>query len=322
MAGACVVAGSGHPGLAIAVASAVGAPAVACELERFPDGERGPVVGDVRGADVYVVQPTGPPVDEHLVELLLVVDACRRAGADRVTAVVPYFGYARQDRRSRAGEPIGARVVLDALAAVGTDRLVVVDPHTPALEAMAPMAVEILTAVPVVAAALAPLASGAVLVAPDLGAVRLAEAYAKVLDRPVAVVRKSRLTGQAVRAEELVGEVAGRPVVVVDDMISTGATIEATLRLLRSDGAAAPVTVAATHGLLLGGALGRMTALGAARVLVTDTLPPPGGTPAASDVPVPGEPSAVERCSVAPLIAGAIARLHADVPLDGLRLHG
>src|SRR5512144_1867991 len=143
-----ILAGTAHPSLAAAVASALGCALTACEVERFPDGELRPVVVSVRGEDVYVVQPTGPPVNEHLVELLLVLDACRRAG-DRVTAVVPYFGYARQDRRARTGEAVGARVVADALVSAGAQRLVVVDPHTAALEAMCSVPVEMLGAAPV-----------------------------------------------------------------------------------------------------------------------------------------------------------------------------
>lgn len=303
-----ILAGTGHPTLGRAVAAELRAEPASCEVERFPDGELRPVVGPVRGADVYVVQPTGPPVSEHLVELLLLLDACRRAGAGRITAVVPYVGYARQDRRSRAGEPVGARVVADALAAAGADRLVAVDPHTVTLEATLAIPVEMLTAVPVLAAALAStVADGAVVVAPDLGALKLAERYASLLRLPVAVVRKSRLTGAAVRAEELVGEVAGRTPVVVDDMISTGGTVEAAAHILRAHGAAPGLIVAATHGLLVGPAADRFRPLPLRRLLVTDTLPP------CKVAPFP-----LEVCSVAPLLADAIGRLHRDEPLDDL----
>ena len=246
----------------------------ACEVERFPDGELRPVVVSVRGEDVYVVQPTGPPVNEHLVELLLVLDACRRAGADRVTAVVPYFGYARQDRRARTGEAVGARVVADALVSAGAQRLVVVDPHTAALEAMCSVPVEMLGAAPVLARALeSTIAEDAVVVAPDLGAVKLAERFAALLGRSVAVVRKTRVSGTSVRAEELVGDVRGCAAVIVDDMISTGGTIEAAARVLHSLGARDGIVVAATHGLLVGPACDRLVTVGLQRLLVTDSLP-------------------------------------------------
>jgi ribose-phosphate pyrophosphokinase len=304
-----VVAGTANRSLVVAVAASAGTELAACEVERFPDGELRPHVAEMRGDDVYVVEPTGPPVNEHLAELLLLLDACRRAGADRLTAVVPYFAYARQDRRGSAGEAVGARVVADTLAAVGTDRLVVVDPHTVALEAMCAMPVEMLTAVPVLAAALrSMIAESAVVVAPDLGAVKLAERYASLLQRNVAVVRKVRTSGETVEAHELVGDISGRPAVVVDDMISTGATIEATMNVIVGYGGVEDFVVAATHGLLVGGAIDRISLRGMRRLLVTDTVTTP-------------EAGTLEVCSVAGLLGDALGRLHRDEPLDDLLLH-
>ncbi len=304
-----IVAGSANRALAVAVADALGVSPVPGEVDRFPDGELRPVIGHVRGDDVYVIQPTGPPVGDNLVELLFLLDACRRGGAARVTAVVPYFGYARQDRRDRAGEPVGARVVADAVTATGADRLVVVDPHTTALEAACGIPVEMLSAVPLLAVALLALAvpGDAVLVAPDLGAVKLAERYAATVRRPVAVVRKTRVTGTTVYAQELVGDVEGRPTVIVDDMISTGGTIEAAARAVLTRGGAPAIAVAATHGLLVGDALDRLARLPIRRLLVTDTLARPA---------LPRPPLQCE--SVAALLATAIGRLNRDEPLDDL----
>ena len=311
---ACVVPGSANRALALAVADRLGTGPTACEIERFPDGELRPVVEGVRGEDVYVVQPTGPPVNEHLVELLLLVDACRRAGAERITAVVPYFGYARQDRRLLEGEAVGARVCAEALAAGGADRLVVVDPHTAALEAMCSIPVEMLTALPLLATAIGEIVPGeAVVVAPDLGAAKLAERHAATSRRGVAIVRKARVSGEAVHASELIGDVAGRPAVIVDDMITTGATIEAAVGVLRAHGGT-DMTVAATHGVLTAGAAERIAALGVGRVLVTDTLAvAPGPTPARPAI-------GLQVCSVAPLLAEALGRLHQGEPLGDLRL--
>lgn len=304
-----VVPGSANRALACAIAAILGAEPTACEVERFPDGELRPAVPELRGDDVYVVQPTGPPVNDHLVELLLVLDACRRAGAARLTAVIPYFGYARQDRRGRAGEAVGVRVVADAVTAAGADRLVVVDPHTVTLEALCSIPVDMLTAVPALAATLQPeLAADAVLVAPDLGAVKLAERYASILRRDVVVVRKTRVSGASVRAVGIVGAVRGRPAVIVDDMISTGSTIEAAVDVLHAHGAAG-FTVAAVHGPLVAGAVERMAAVGASRILVTDTV---GGAASGS----------VQVCSVAGLLADAVDRLHHDRPLGDLLLRG
>jgi ribose-phosphate pyrophosphokinase len=282
-----------------------------CEVERFPDGELRPVIENVRGDDVYVVEPTGPPVSENVVELLLLLDACRRAGAGRLTAVVPYFGYARQDRRSKAGEAVGARVIADALVSAGAQRLVIVDPHTAALEAMCSVPVEMLTAVPVLARAISrDLAEDAVVVAPDLGAVKLAERYAALVGRQVAVVRKTRVSGAAVRAEELVGQVEGRSALIVDDMISTGSTIEAAARVLRAHGATGDIVVAATHGLLVAPAAARLAAL-ASRLVVTDSLP-------CTDQ----HELRIEIRSIAALLADAIGRLNGNQDIGELLAPG
>jgi len=302
-----VVSGGANPGLAAAIADHLGVASDGCTLERYPDGELRPAVENVCGADVYVVQPTGPPVNEHLVELLLLLDACRRARAGRVTAVVPYFGYARQDRRTAPGQALGSPVVADAIAAAGADRLVVVDPHTTGLEAQCRIPVETLTAVPTLCGELAAeLPAGPVVVAPDLGAVKLAEGYAAVLHGPVAVVRKQRTSGTTVTALGIAGEVGGRAAVIVDDMITTGATIEAAAGLLRRRGAA-DIVVAATHGLLVHAAASRLRDLDLRRVLVTDTV-------AARD-----SAGGIRVCSVAAMLAAAIAGLHNDMPIVALR---
>ncbi len=295
-----IVSGSANPGLASAVANHLGVESNGATLERYPDGELRPVVENACGADVYIVQPTTPPVNDHIIELLLLLDACRRARATRVTAVVPYFGYARQDRRTAPGQALGAAVVADAIAAAGADRLVVVDPHTPSLEANCRVPVETLSALGTLSGELP---QGAVVVAPDLGAVKLAERYAAVLDGSVAVVRKQRESGSAVSALDIAGDVHGRPVVITDDMISTGATIEAAVGLLRERGAAPGIVVAATHGLLVHAAATRLRKLDLRCVLVTDT------------VAFKNAGSFIRVCSIASTLAEAIACLHADKPL-------
>jgi ribose-phosphate pyrophosphokinase len=304
-----IVSGTSNQALAGAIAAALHSEPVRCDVECFPDGEIRPVIGDVRGDDVYVVQPTGRAVNDHLVELLLLLDACRRSGAERITAVVPYFGYARQDRRGHPGQAVGLRVIADALAAARPDRLIVIDPHTAVLEAVCTVPVEMLTAVPALACALRSMAvpDEAFLVAPDLGAVKLAEHYASLLRRPVAMVRKTRLGGTAVRAGELVGDVAGRPAIIVDDMISSGHTIEEAVHALLAHGAAPDIVVAATHGLLVGTAADRLARLPIRGLLITDTVTPE---------PTPALPLQVR--SVAALLADAIGRLHRSDPLDDL----
>jgi ribose-phosphate pyrophosphokinase len=303
-----IVSGTAHPALAEAIATTFGMQRSPCRVERFPDGELRPVVQDVRGCDVYVIAPTGPAVNDHIVELLLLLDACRRSGAARVTAVVPYFGYARQDRRNRDGEAVGARVIADALATAGAQRLVIVDPHTVAVEAMCAIPVEMLTAVPGLAAALPPSAgSDAVVVAPDLGAVPLAEHYAALLGASVAVVRKTRVNGTQVHAEELTGNVEDRATIIVDDMISTGGTIEAAVGVLLHHRAASEIILVATHGLFTNNATERLAALPLSQLLITDSLP----QQITSTLPI-------QVHSIAPLLADALGRLHRDEPLNNL----
>jgi ribose-phosphate pyrophosphokinase len=199
----------------------------------------------------------------------------------------------------------------DVLATAGAQRLIVVDPHTAALEAMCGVSAEMLTAVPVLAEALTAMAipDEAILVAPDLGAVKLAEHYAALLHQPVALVRKTRLTGTAVLADEIIGTVEGRPAVIVDDMISTGGTIEAAIRVLLAHGATPDIVVAATHGLLVADAADRLGCLPIRRLIVTDTV-----------MPIPAPDLSVQVRPVATLLAEAIGRAHQNKPLDDLMM--
>jgi ribose-phosphate pyrophosphokinase len=307
----CVVAGSSNVELAAGIASGFGIDVSRAEVEHFPDGELRPVVGEVRGADVYIVQPTSPPVNDHLVELALLIDACRRQGAKRITAVVPYFGYARQDRRWRSGHGIGIRVALDVVAASGADRLVVVDPHTLTLEAMSPIPVVTLSATTVLTEVIRDLPiEPSVVVAPDFGALKLAERFGAALELPVAVIRKSRQSGALVRAEELFGHVDGRQAVIVDDMITSGATIEAAVELVNLHGGSGAVAVA-VHGLFVGAAAARLDALELGGIVVTDTAQSNNQRPAG-----------LQMVTVGVLLQEAIARLYNEESLEDLHMWG
>jgi ribose-phosphate pyrophosphokinase len=307
-----IVAGSANPVLAEAVASALGARLASRIVERFPDSEvHVEILESMRGKDVYLLQPTSPPVDEHLLELLFLADACRRAGAARSTAVIPYSGYARQDRRARGREPVGARVVADMLGAAGISRIVAVELHSPALEGFFALPLEHLSAVPLLADAARPWMTGkGVVVAPDLGAAKLADRYARILDLPVAIVHKTRLGGDAVSVHRITGEVRDRAPLIVDDMISTGGTIEAAIKALREAGCAPDITVVASHGLFVGPARQRLSAAAARRYIVTDSVPSAEGTP----LPV-------QVVSVSGLLAETIRRLHDDRSLGELIAH-
>lgn len=307
-----VLAGSANSALAEAIAAELGVPLAEREASRFPDGEMHVEIrSSVRGCDVYVVQPTTPPAEEHLFQLLLLADACRRAGAARLTAIMPYVGYARQDRRSTGREPVGARLVPDLLAAGGIQRVVAVDLHSTALEGVFSLPLEHLSAVPLLVNAVRPaVTSRSVIVAPDLGATKLAERYARFLDLPVAFVHKRRITGEDVTVRGVTGDVCDRSPVIIDDMISTAGTVEAAIRSLLEAGCTPPVLVVATHGLFVGPAVERLRELPIGEIVVTDSVAaaPTGELP-------------IRRVSLAPLLAEAVRRLHTDRSLGDLIVH-
>jgi len=308
-----IFAGSANLLLAEAIAEKLGLRLGSVVVQRFPDGELHIEIQEtVRGHDVYLIQPTSPPVAAHLLELLLLTDACRRAGAAHLTAVMPYFGYARQDRRASGREPVGARLIADLLQTSGLHRVIAVDLHTTALEGFFPIPVEHLSAVSLLAEAVRPrVPPHAVLVAPDLGAVKLAERYARLLNLPLAIVHKTRLSGEEVRVQRVMGDVRNCVPVVVDDMISTAGTIQAAIQALLAAGCeATDLTVVASHGLFVGPAEERLHAVPIHRLLVTDSVARPAR-----------EPFTLQVVSLGSLLAEAITRLHNNQSLSNLLMH-
>jgi ribose-phosphate pyrophosphokinase len=304
-----IFAGTANPVLAEAVAVGLGVRPGACAVERFPDGEVAVRLEEsVRGREVFLVQPTGPPVNDHLMELLAFADACRRASAGRVTAVVPYFGYARSDKRDGRREPIAASMVADLMQAVGIGHVVTVDLHTPQTEGFFRVPVDNLTSVGVLTDdQRGRLPEGAVVVSPDAGRVKMATEFASRLHAPVVVLHKRRESGTQTKVTHLVGDVRGRPCLIVDDMISTGGTIVESARALRAAGARGEFLVAATHGLLLEGAREKLAREGVGEILVTDTVP----------VRSQGGPD-LRVATVAPLVAAALRRLLSNESLGDL----
>ena len=304
-----LLAGTANPALATAIALELGVQTGECVVDRFPDGEVAVQVREpVRRKEVFLVQPTSPPVDNHLVELLALADACRRAAAARITAIVPYFGYARADKRHGRREPITGRVVADLLETVGVAHVVTVDLHTPQVEGFFRTAVDSLTAVPTLCRVLRDrLPTDVVVVSPDAGRVRLATHYAQVLGASVVVLHKRRESGTETAVTHVVGDVASRACLVVDDMISTGGTVAATVTALLDAGARPEIIVAATHGLLLAGARDKLDHPAVREVVVTDTVWTAGK-----------EWPRLRVVSVGPLIAGALERFLADGSLGDL----
>jgi ribose-phosphate pyrophosphokinase len=301
--GFTIFSGTANPALAQSIADELGTQVGNCVLERYPTGEVAvQILESVRRKEVLLMQPTSPPTNDHLIELFALADACHRAGSARIIAIVPFFGYGRADRRHGRREPIMARVVADLLEAVAIDHVVMVDPHTAQTEGFFHVPVDSLTAVPMLCCALrGHLPLGIVIVAPDAGRVEMANRYAQCLGAPVVVLHKRRISATETEVTHMAGEVSGRPCLIVDDMISTGATIAESIRALLKAGAQPGFTVAATHGLLVEDARGKLSHPAVREVLVTDTVDVRGK-----------EWPRLRTISIAPLLAAAVRRLVAD----------
>lgn len=298
--GFTIFSGNASRALAAAVAKRAGVPVGDAVVERFPDGEVSVEIREsVRDKDVFVIQSTAPPVNDHLMELLAIVDASRRASAARVFAVIPYFGYARSDKRHGRREPISARLVADLLQTAGTDHVITIDLHTSQIEGFFRIPVDSLTAVCILCETLKRrLPAGTVVVSPDAGRLKMATDYAQNLNASVVLLHKTRETGAETHVTHLVGDVRGRSCLVVDDMISTGGTIAEAVDKLVAMGARPGVVVAATHGVLLSGARAKLTAGSIDDVFVTDSI----------EQRTEAWPR-LHVISVAPLLADAIRRL-------------
>lgn len=270
-----LLSGSGNPALASAIARELGSYPGQVLLERYPDDElHVEVLEDVREKDLYLVQTLCPPAERYLLELVLLADAARRGGAARLSAIVPYLAYARQDRRVTGHEPLGTRVIADLIQGAGVDRVLAVDLHSAAAEGAFQVPLEHLSAIPLLAAELGKhRQEREVLVSPDVGGVKRAEAYARILDLPIAVIHKSRVTGAAVSARKVVGDVEGCAPIIVDDMVSTGGTLEAATKALLDAGCSRKITVSVTHPLFIGESAARLGRLPLRQLLTTDSVP-------------------------------------------------
>ncbi|MGC8480609.1 MAG: ribose-phosphate diphosphokinase [Acidimicrobiales bacterium] len=298
-------AGRAHRDLAVEVAGQLSVRLGPMELKEFADGEIYCRFGDsVRGKDVFILQTHAGPVNDSIFEQLIMIDAAKRASADRITAVCPYYGYSRQDRKSSGREPITAKLVSDLFATAGADRIVSVDLHSGQIQGFFDGPVDHLTAMPVLVDYLRRHGDpDIVIVAPDAGRVKVASRYSQHLNTDLAFVHKRRPRGTAnvVEALDVVGEVNGRRCVIIDDMIDTAGTICAAAELLYSKGAS-DVWAMATHAILSDPATDRLKASEISRVIVTNTLP----------IPEERQFDKLSILSVAKIIADAIAAVFED----------
>lgn len=301
--------GTANPALAEAIAHELRQPLTPCQVQRFPDGEISVHLEDsVRGQSVFIVQPTSPPVDANLMELLAFADACRRASAAGITAVVPYFGYARADKRGNERQAIMASLVADLMQTVGIQHVITMDLHAPQIEGFFRIPVDSLSAVPVLYESLkAALPPNAVVVSPDTGRVEMAIAYAQRLGTTVAVLHKQRTSGTQTDVTHVVGDVSDRPCLIIDDMISTGGTIAKSIDALLEAGAKPHITVAATHGLFVEEAQAKLSHSSLQRIFATDTIPSPHPDWAALHI-----------VSIAPRIATVIQRMLSNSSVSSL----
>jgi ribose-phosphate pyrophosphokinase len=266
--------GNAHRALGQAIAQFLGVPLGRAHLSRFSDGEVWFQIQDnVRGADVFVVQPTGPPVNENLMELLVMLDAFKRSSASRITAVVPYYGYARQDRKDKPRVPISAKLVSDLLSAAGTDRVLTMDLHASQIQGFFDIPVDHLFAAPVIMDYVSKLQlPNLTVVSPDAGGVERARAYAKRLEATLAIVDKRRDVPNVAEVHHVVGDVEGRTALIVDDIVDTGGTLAKVAQAIK-DAGAREVLASCTHGVLSGHALEKIEASPLSKLIVTDSIP-------------------------------------------------
>ena len=305
-----VFSGSAHPSLAREIADFLGIPVGQARLRRFPDSEVSFQIDEnIRGTDVFIIQPTSTPVDPHLMELLVMIDAFRRSSAARITAVVPYYGYARQDRKDKPRVPISAKLVANLLSAAGTNRVLTMDLHKAQIQGFFDIPVDHLFAAPVIIEYLARLNSEKLtIVSPDAGGAERARAYAKRLDAELAVIDKRRSEDGTAEVMNVIGDVQGRTCILQDDIIDTAGTIQRGAVALKAAGADR-VLACAVHGVLSGPAIDRIENAPVDQLIVTNTIPLKGEGQQCKKIVV---------LSVARLLGQAIRSIHEETSVSSL----
>src|SRR6187397_2078169 len=303
-----IFSGSAHRALTEEIAQFLGVQVGHARLQRFPDTEVSFQIDEnIRGTDVFVIQPTCADVDRHLIEMCVMIDAFRRSSASRITAVIPYYGYARQDRKDKPRVPISAKLVANLITAAGANRVLTMDLHKAQIQGFFDIPVDHLFAAPVIIDYVARQNVGPVtIVSPDVGGAERARAYAKRLDADLAIVDKRRSEDGTAEVMNVVGDVRGRVCVLADDIIDTAGTIQKAAQALVDNGASR-VLASAVHGVLSGPALERIEESPIDKLVVTNTIPPTG---VASDK--------VVVLSVARLLAQAIRSIHEETSVSKL----
>jgi ribose-phosphate pyrophosphokinase len=305
-----IFSGTSNPDLAGEVCKYLGLPVGGAKISRFPDGEKAiRIEDDVRGRDCFVVQSTSKPVDEHLMELLIYLDCLRRASAKRITAVIPYYGYARQDRKDEGRVPITAKLVANLIITAGADRALAIDLHAHQLQGFFDVPVDHLTGELVLSRYFRDKRlENLTVVSPDVGNIKTAARYAGHLNGDLAIVHKKRISGSQVQAGELIGKVDGRNVLMCDDIIATAGTVCSAAQLLRERGAKT-IYVGVTHGVFAGQALERLEKAPIDEVVITNTIPL---TEEAAKL------KKIKVLSVAAMLGEAIKRIHRDESVSSL----
>jgi len=302
--------GSAHPELAREIADHLGLQLGQCRLRRFPDTEVSFQIDEnIRGTDVFIVQPTCAPVDEHIMEMLIMIDAFRRSSAARITAVIPYYGYARQDRKDKPRVPISAKLVANILSASGVDRVLTMDLHKAQIQGFFDIPVDHLFAAPVIIDYLARQdVPRLTIVAPDAGGAERARAYAKRLGGELAVIDKRRTDDGTAEVMNVVGDVEGRTCIIQDDIIDTAGTIVKAANALKANGAGR-IFACAVHGVLSGPAFERIEKAPLEQLIVTNTIPLNGER---------GKHGKIVSLSVARLLGQAIRSIHDESSVSSL----
>jgi ribose-phosphate pyrophosphokinase len=302
--------GRAHPSLAHEICGILGVEPGRAALYNFSDGENYAQIDEnVRGADVFIVQPTSPPVNDNLMELLIMLDAFKRSSASRVTAVIPYYGYARQDRKDKPRVPITSKLVADLITAAGASRVLTLDLHAPQIQGFFDIPVDHLFAAPVIIRYLKSLdLEDLTIVSPDAGGVERARAYAKRLGATLAIIDKRRIAKNQTQVMHIIGEVEDRNVFIVDDIIDTAGTMIESVKALHQQGAKS-ISACCTHAVLSGPAVQRINNSELQQVVVTNSMPM---------AEKESECDRLRTLSIADLLSEAIKRIHSEDSVSSL----